>query len=61
MAAPGYWYTHPFFGLTYVGPQATTDNTSDPVFIEGYFHDRIKAGDRVDPATGKVFNVNDKE
>lgn len=31
MVAPGYWYTDPFFGLTYVGPRVTTDNTS-PVF-----------------------------
>ena len=29
----------------------------DP-YIEGYFTDRVKAGDRLDPATGKIVNIN---
>lgn len=34
---------------------------SQRLFITGYFTDRTSAGDRLDPATGKVININRKD
>ena len=31
------------------------------LFVRGYFFDRTAAGDRLDPATGKVININPKD
>jgi hypothetical protein len=31
------------------------------IFVSGYFTSRTLAGDRLDPATGKVININRKD
>jgi len=38
-----------------------TEDITPSLFIKGYFADRTLAGDRTDPVTGKIFNINDKQ
>lgn len=51
MPSPGYFYTHPFFGLTYVGPQMTT-NTTAPSWYCDQCH--VEVYDRRCPHCGKT-------
>jgi len=38
----------------------STDRERGAIFLEGYFAERYAAGDRVDPVTGKIININDQ-